>query len=302
MEIYLPIAGISVNLFFLIGLGAVVGFLSGLFGVGGGFLLTPLLIMIGVPPAVAAASSVNQLVATSVSGAYAHKQMGHVDVKLGIVVLLGGIIGGTVGVQAVRLLREGGVLDIVIKLLYVGVLGVIGSFMFYEGIMALRGRTPIGNGFVVKVRDLLCKLPLQTQMEFRTAGIKICPTFPFLLGLLVGVLLAIMGVGGGFLLVPALIYVLGVPTLVSIGTSLFQIVFTTMHVTFMQAILNHNVDIILALLLLVGAVIGAQWGARYCQKVQPDWLRILLAVIIFLIVIVLLVDLVRRPESLVSIG
>ncbi len=302
MEIYLPIAGISVNLFLLIGLGAVVGFLSGLFGVGGGVLLTPLLIMIGIPPAVAAASSVNQLVATSVSGAYAHKRMGHVDVKLGIVVLLGGIIGGTLGVQGVRLLREGGVVDIVIKLLYVGVLGFMGSFMFYEGTMALRGSTPMGNGFLVKVRDALCKLPLHTQVEFRTAGIKVCPVFPFTLGLLVGVLLAIMGVGGGFLLVPALIYVLGVPTLVSIGTSLFQIVFTTMHVTFMQAILNHNVDIILALLLLAGAVMGAQWGARYSQKVQPDRIRILLAIIIFLIVIVLLVDLVRQPKLLVSIG
>jgi uncharacterized membrane protein YfcA len=283
-------------------MGAVVGFLSGLFGVGGGFLLTPLLIMIGIPPSIAAASSVNQLVATSVSGAYAHKRMGHVDVKLGIVVLLGGIIGGTLGVQAVRLLREGGMVDIVIKLLYVGVLGTIGSFMFYEGMMALRGRAPMGNGFLAQVRDALCRLPFQTQMEFRTAGIKICPVFPFALGLLVGVLLAIMGVGGGFLLVPALIYVLGVPTLVSIGTSLFQIVFTTMHVTFMQAILNHNVDMILALLLLVGAVIGAQWGARYSQKVQPDWLRIFLAIIIFLVVVVLLVDLVRKPEFLISIG
>jgi uncharacterized membrane protein YfcA len=302
VEIYLPIAGISVNLFFLIGLGAVVGFLSGLFGVGGGFLLTPLLIMIGIPPSVAAASSVNQLVATSVSGAYAHKQMGHVDVRLGLVILLGGIIGGTLGVQAVLLLREGGVVDIVIKLLYVGVLGFVGSFMFYEGMMALRNHTPMGNGFLVRVRDLLCKLPFQTQMEFRTAGIKVCPVFPFTLGLVVGVLLAIMGVGGGFLLVPALIYILGVPTLVSIGTSLFQIVFTTMHVTFLQAVLNHNVDMILALLLLVGAVLGAQWGARYCQKVQPDRLRIFLAILIFLIVAILLVDLVRKPEFLVSIG
>lgn len=302
MEIYLPIAGISVNLFLLIGLGAVVGFLSGLFGVGGGFLLTPLLIMIGIPPAIAAASSVNQLVATSVSGAYAHKRMGHVDVRLGIVVLLGGIIGGTLGVQWVRLLREGGVLDIVILLLYVGALGGVGSFMFYESIMTLQGKPRQGDGLLVKVRDTICRLPLQTQMDFRTAGIKICPAIPFALGLVVGILLALMGVGGGFLVLPALIYVLGVPTVVAIGTSLFQIVFTTAHVTFMQAIMNHTVDVILAMLLLVGSVIGAQWGARYCQKVQPERLRILLAIVIFLILIVLVVGLVREPALLVSIG
>lgn len=302
MEIYLPIAGMSVNLFLLVGLGAMVGFLSGLFGVGGGFLLTPLLIMIGVPPAVAAASTVNQLVATSVSGAYAHKQMGHVDVKLGIVVLVGGILGGTLGVQGVRLLREGGVLDIVIKLLYVGVLGAMGSFMLYEGIMTLRGNPRHGDGRLVKIRDYICRLPLQTQMDFRTAGIRICPALPFVLGIMVGILSAFMGVGGGFLMVPTLIYVLGVPTLVAIGTDLFQIVFTTVNVTFLQAVTNHTVDIVLAMVLLVGSVIGAQWGARYCQKVQPDQLRVLLAVFIFLIVMVLLADLVRPPELLVSIG
>jgi len=302
MEIYLPIAGISVNLFLMIGLGAIVGFLSGLFGVGGGFLLTPLLMMIGIPPAIAAASTVNQLVATSVSGAYAHKRMGHVDVKLGIVVLLGGIVGGTLGVLGVRLLREVGVLDIVIKLLYVGALGTIGSFMLYEGIMALQGKPRQGNGLWIKVRDTVCKLPLQTQMDFKTAGIKICPALPFGLGVAVGILSALMGVGGGFLMVPALIYVLGVPTVVAIGTDLFQIVFTTMNVTFMQAVTNHTVDVILTMLLLVGSVIGAQWGARYCQKVQPDRIRILLAILIFLIAMVLVVDLVKQPELLVSIG
>jgi uncharacterized membrane protein YfcA len=302
MDIYLPIAGISVNLFLLIGLGAVVGFLSGLFGVGGGFLLTPLLIMIGIPPAIAAASSVNQLVATSISGAYAHKRMGHVDMKLGVVVVLGGIIGGILGVLGVRLLREGGVLDIVIKLLYVGALGTIGGFMLYEGIRALRGKPRQSNGLWIKVRDTLCKLPLQTQMEFSAANIKICPAFPFGLGVVVGILSAFMGVGGGFLLVPALIYVLGVSTVVAIGTDLFQIVFTTMSVTFMQAVTNHTVDVILTMLLIMGSVIGAQWGARYCQRVQPDRIRILLAILIFLITMVLAVDLVKQPELLVSIG
>ena len=302
MEIYLPIAGISANLFLLIGLGIIVGFLSGLFGVGGGILLTPLLIMIGIPPAIATASSVNQLVATSVSGAYAHKRMGHVDVKLGIVILLGGIIGGTLGVHWVRWLQEGGVLDIVILLLYVILLGGVGGYMFYESIMTLQGKPRQGDGLLIKLKDILCRLPLQTQMDFRTAGIKICPTFPFVLGLLVGVLLALMGVGGGFLVIPALIYVLGVPTVVAIGTSLFQIVFTTVHVTFMQAVTNHTVDVVLAMMLLMGSAIGAQWGARYCRKVQPERLRIFLAIVIFLILIVLVVGLVRKPAILVSIG
>lgn len=302
MEIYLPIAGMSVNLLLLVGVGVAVGFLSGLFGVGGGFILTPLLMMIGIPPSVAAASSVNQLVATSVSGAYAHKQMGHVDVKLGIVVLLGGLIGGTLGVQGVRLLREGGILDVVIKLLYVGALGSIGSFMLRESFMTLQGKPRKENGILTRFRDSICKLPLQTRMEFKTAGIAVCPAFPFALGIMVGILLALMGVGGGFLVVPALIYVLNVPTLVAIGTSLFQMVFTTMHVTFMQAVMNHTVDVILAILLVIGSVMGAQWGASYCKKVQPDRLRILLAIFIFLISVVLAVDLVRQPGNFITIG
>ncbi len=302
MEIYLPIAGMSVNFFWIVGLGAVVGFLTGLFGVGGGFLLTPLLIMIGIPPAVAAATTVNQLIATSLSGAYAHQRMGHVDVKLGIVVLFGGLIGGTLGVQAVHILREGAVLDSVILLLYVGFLGTIGGFMLYESMMTVHGRIRGQDGRLARFRDFVCRLPLQTQMDFRTAGIRVCPIFPFGLGLVVGILSALMGVGGGFLMVPALIYGLGVPTVVAIGTDLFQIVFTTMNITFMQAVTNQSVDIVLAMLLLFGSVIGAQFGARYCKRVKAERLRILLALFIFLILIVLVVNLLAEPARRVSIG
>ncbi len=306
MDIYLPIANMSVNVFLLIGLGGLVGFLSGLFGVGGGFLLTPLLIFIGIPPTVAAASDSNQIVAAASSGAYAHSRMGNVDFKMGIILLLGGITGGSIGVQIIKVLAAMGNVDFVIKLVYVIVLGTIGAFMFIESFGALRRSKDITEGAMPLepkesiIRKISTSLPL--QLSFSKSRMTTSAVFPFILGVSVGILAAIMGVGGGFIMVPAMIYILGMPTIVAIGTDLFQIVLTCINVTIQQAIRNHTVDLVLVILLFFGSTIGAQIGARVSRHLRGEQLRILLAVIVLVVMVKMLIGLLVSPDNLIDLA
>jgi len=300
MEIYLPIAGMPVNVFLILGLGALVGVLSGLFGVGGGFLLTPLLIFAGIPPAVAAASDTNQIVAASASGALAHKRLGNVDVKMGVIYLVGGVLGGTAGAQLVRVLRGIGSYDVTMKIVYVIMLTLVGGFMLIESINALRGKKKEADPNKPSAfKRFVQSLPLQT--EFKVSGVRTSIIFVVGLGFLVGVLAALLGVGGGFITMPAMIYLLGMPTIVAIGTDLFQIVFTSMNVTIQQAIANHTVDVVLAILLFCGSTIGAQFGARFSKRFRGEQLRILLAVIVLCVMVKLVFDLVSTPASLVTL-
>lgn len=302
MYIYLPIAGNSINLLLFFGLGAAVGFLSGLFGVGGGFLLTPLLIMFGIPPTVAAATDSNQIVAASTSGTYAHWKMGNVDIKMGIYLLIGGVMGGTVGVQLIKILRATGDADFVIKITYVVMLGVIGSYMFIESLQSLRKARfrevkqaePSTSWFA----KLNAQLPLKTN--FAKSGIEMSVIMPLVLGTMVGILAAIMGVGGGFIMVPVMVYLLRMPMHVVVGTSLFQILFTCINVTFMQAYTNHTVDFILAVILLLGSTIGAQIGAKASRRLKGDQLKILLATIVLLVMFQMLFSLLVKPDYMLS--
>ncbi|MBO8128301.1 MAG: sulfite exporter TauE/SafE family protein [Peptococcaceae bacterium] len=303
MEIYLPIAGMPVNVFLIIGLGAAVGVLSGLFGVGGGFLLTPLLIFSGIPPAVAAASDTNQIVAASASGALAHKRLGNVDMKMGITFLIGGVLGGTFGAQLVRVLRGFGNYDFTMKIIYVIMLALVGGYMLIESINALKGTKKKAaapaeekpSGF----RAFVAKLPFQT--EFKQSGIRTSVLFVVGLGFMVGCLAAMLGVGGGFITMPAMVYLLGMPTIVAIGTDLFQIVFTTINVTIQQAIANHTVDIVLAILLFCGSTLGAQVGARLSKYFKGEQLRIILAIIVLIVMAKLVMSLVMTPDSLIHL-
>ncbi len=306
MDIYLPIAGVNISLFLLIGLGGVVGFLSGLFGVGGGFLLTPLLIFSGIPPTVAAASDSNQIVAAASSGAYAHSRMGNVDFKMGVILLLGGITGGSLGVQIIKVLAAMGNVDFVIKLVYVLVLGTIGAFMFIESFGALRRSKVVAEVALPLepkesvIRKISTRLPFQTN--FGKSRMTTSAIFPFLLGAAVGILAAVMGVGGGFIMVPAMIYILGMPTIVAIGTDLFQIVLTCINVTIQQAIRNHTVDLVLVILLFFGSTVGAQVGARVGRRLRGEQLRILLAAIVLLVMVKMLVALLVAPDNLIDLA
>ncbi len=301
MQIYLPIAEMSVNVFLLLGMGGGVGFLSGLFGVGGGFLMTPLLIFIGVPPAVAVGTEANQIVAASVSGVLAHWRRGNVDFKMGLVLLLGGFSGSTMGVMLFSFLRGLGQIDLVISLSYVIFLGTIGSLMLYESAKTMRRRkTAPGQRRKLHQHTRVHGLPL--KMRFRRSKLYISALLPLTVGFVVGVLAAIMGVGGGFVMVPAMIYLLGMPTNVVIGTSLFQIIFVTANVTFLQAYANQTVDVVLALMLLIGAVIGAQFGARAGAKLPGEELRGLLALMVLAVCGKLFFDLLVTPSDIYSIG
>ncbi|MGH6662311.1 MAG: sulfite exporter TauE/SafE family protein [Rhodospirillales bacterium] len=298
MQIYLPIAELSVNVFLLLGMGGSVGFLSGLFGVGGGFLMTPLLIFIGIPPAVAVATEANQIVASSVSGVLAHWRRGNVDFKMGIVLLAGGVVGSSFGVWLFTLLRGIGQVDLVIKLSYVVFLSVIGGLMFSESIRAMlrrRKQTPTKRHHHYWIHGL----PL--KMRFRKSRLYISALLPLGVGFIVGVLSAIMGVGGGFVMVPAMIYLLGMPTVVVVGTSLFQIIFVTANVTVLQAVSNQTVDVVLAMLLLAAGVIGAQIGAHFGSRMQGEHLRGLLAILVLTVCAKLTYDLVTTPEDLYSL-
>ncbi len=301
MQIYLPIAEMSVNAFLLLGMGGGIGFLSGLFGVGGGFLMTPLLIFIGIPPAVAVGTEANQIVAASVSGVLAHWRRGNVDIKMGLVLLLGGFAGSTLGVMLFSFLRGLGQIDLVISLSYVIFLGIIGALMLYESARTIRRRkTAPGQRRKLHQHTWVHGLPL--KMRFRRSKLYISALLPFTVGFVVGVLAAIMGVGGGFVMVPAMIYLLGMPTNVVIGTSLFQIIFVTANVTFLQAYANQTVDVVLSLILLSGAVIGAQFGARAGAKLHGEELRGLLALMVLAVCGKLFFDLLVTPSDVYSIG
>jgi uncharacterized membrane protein YfcA len=301
-SIYLPIAGNSVNLFMLLGLGGLVGFLSGLFGVGGGFLMTPLLMMIGIPPVVAAASDSNQIVAASTSATYAHYRMGNVDFKMGLLLLIGGVIGGTLGVQLIKILRSLGNADFVIKITYVLMLGVVGFYMFLESLQNLRKR-PVEVKRTESAGPSLYSRVVQAlpwQTEFPKSGVTISLLLPLVLGTFVGILAAIMGVGGGFIMVPVMVYMLRMPMHVVVGTSLFQILFTCINVTIMQAMTNHTVDLILAILLLLGSTIGAQFGARLSRRLKGDQLKIILASVVLLVMVQMLVGLIIPPHVMLA--
>src|SRR4051794_30301146 len=289
MDVYLPIAEISLDLFVLLGLGGLVGFLSGVFGVGGGFLMTPLLIFIGVPAAVAVASSANQLVGASVSGVLAHWRRGNVDFKMGTILLAGGVLGSLFGVWVFGLLRRIGQIELVINGCYIVLLGTLGALMLIEsGRAILRRRRPGVSRRKLHQHTWMHGLPLKTR--FRRSKLYISALLPLGLGFGIGILSAIMGVGGGFVMVPAMIYTLGMPTAVVPGTSLFQIIFVAASVTVLQAVNNHTVDAFLTLLLLVGGVIGAQIGTRFGSRLRGDQLRALLALIVLTVAVKLLVD------------
>jgi uncharacterized membrane protein YfcA len=301
MQIYLPIAEVSLNVFILLGMGGGVGFLSGLFGVGGGFLMTPLLIFSGVPPIVAVATEANQIVASSVSGALAHWRRGNVDIKMGLVLLAGGVVGSTLGVWFFALLRELGQVDLVIQGSYVIFLGIIGSLMLVESLRTIRRqRKPGGSRRKLHQHNWMHGLPF--KMRFRRSKLYISALLPFSIGVLVGILSAIMGVGGGFIMVPAMIYLLGMPTSVVVGTSLFQIIFVTANVTFLQSWQNQTVDIMLALVLLIGGVIGAQLGTRAGVYVKGEYLRSLLALMVLAVCAKIVFDLTVTPNDIYSLG
>jgi uncharacterized membrane protein YfcA len=297
MDIYLPIAEVSLDIFVLLGLGGAIGFLSGVFGVGGGFLLTPLLILIGVPPAVAVASSANQLVGASVSGVLAHWRRGHVDFKMGFTLLVGGLAGSCLGIWLFTIFTRLGQIELVISLCYVVLLGTLGLMMGVESARAiLRQRRPGTARRKLHRHTWLHGLPLKTR--FRRSQLYISALLPIGLGFAVGVLSAIMGIGGGFLIVPAMIYTLGMPTSMVPGTSLLQITFVAANVTLLQAYTNHTVDAVLALLLLVGGVVGAQFGTRFGMKLRGEQLRFLLALLVLAVAAQLARDLTIRPHDL----
>lgn len=305
-HMYLPIAGNSVNIIIIFGLGGFVGLLSGIFGVGGGFLMTPLLIMFGIPPTVAAASDSNQIVGASTSGTLAHWRLGNVDFKMGFLLLIGGIIGGTVGVQIIKVLRATGNADFLISITYVLMLGGVGSYMFVESLQALRRDKDKGKDIASEAKPkkksgyarMLGKLPWQSR--FHKSGIEISLLLPLIFGTLVGILAAIMGVGGGFIMVPVMVYMLRMPMHVVVGTSLFQILFTCINVTIMQANSNHTVDFVLALLLLLGSTIGAQIGTRVSKKLKGDQLKILLATLVLLVCAKMLAGLLLPPDIMIA--
>ncbi|MDP3298060.1 MAG: sulfite exporter TauE/SafE family protein [Thermodesulfovibrionia bacterium] len=300
MYFYLPVALTSINILIPIGLGLAVGLLSGLFGVGGGFLMTPLLIMLGIPATVAAATDSNQIVAASTSGTYAHWKVGNVDFKMGFYLLIGGFTGGLFGVQTIKILRAMGNADFVIKMTYVLMLGIVGTYMFIESLQSIRKKEAIKEEQKCesKTAKLLKSLPFQTHFE--KSGVTHSAILPIIFGGIVGILAAIMGVGGGFLMVPVMIYLLRMPMHVVVGTSLFQILFTCIEVTFLQAYTNHTVDFILAVLLLVGSTVGAQIGAVFGRKLKGEQLKILLAVIVLAVTVKIIFELTLTPSLLLS--
>lgn len=301
MSIFLPVAGITINLFVLVGAGAGVGFLSGLLGVGGGFLLTPILIFIGIPPTVAAASDSCQIVAASASGTAAHFRLGNVDLKMGGILLLGGLAGGAVGVEIIKVLRTLGNADLLITLTYIVVLGAVGGSMFIASMQSLRrGAVVMKAHRPVKRRSLLAKLPF--QVDFPRSKVQHSVFVPFFLCSLVGMLAAIMGVGGGFMMVPMMVYLLRMPPHVAVGTDLFQILFTCAGVTYMQATTNHTVDLVLALVLAAGSTVGAQLGARVSRYLRGDQLLIILASLALLVVGKMLVGLVTAPSAMLDVS
>ncbi|MBV8937553.1 MAG: sulfite exporter TauE/SafE family protein [Alphaproteobacteria bacterium] len=301
MDIYLPIAEVSLDIFVLLGLGAAVGFLSGVFGVGGGFLLTPLLIFIGVPPTVAVASSANQLVGASVSGVLAHWRRGNVDFKMGYVLLVGGLMGSLLGVWIFTLLKRLGQIELTISICYVLLLGALGALMMIESARALlRLHQPGVSRRRLHQHTWMHGLPLKAR--FRRSRLYISALLPVGIGFVIGVFSAILGIGGGFIMVPAMIYMLGMPTSVVPGTSLLQIIFVAANVTVLQAYTNHTVDAVLALVLLVGGVVGARIGTRFGTRLRGEQLRLLLALMVLAVAAKLAFDMTVPPADLYSIA
>ena len=302
MDVYLPIANLSVNGLVIVLLGGLTGLLSGMFGVGGGFLTTPLLIFYGVPPTVAAASAASQVTGASVSGVFAHSRRGGVDYQMGGVLVAGGIVGTGVGSLLFRLLSALGQIDTVIDILYVVLLGSIGSLMARESIQSMRAAR---GGLPQPARKrrhhpLVAHLPL--RWRFYRSGLYISPLAPLLLGLVTGIATMLMGIGGGFMMVPAMLYILGMSANVVVGTSLFQILFVTMATTMMHALTTKAVDLVLAVLLLIGSVSGAQIGAQLAQKVNPVHLRLLLAVIVLLVAARMVLGLTYHPDEIFTVN
>jgi len=301
MHVYLPIAGLSVNMLVIVLLGGGVGLLSGMFGVGGGFLTTPLLIFYGIPPTVAVASSATQITGASVSGVLAQMRRKGVDFHMGGVMVAGGIVGSGLGALLFRLLQKIGQIDTVIALTYVVLLGSIGALMARESIGTImayrRGETPRHN--MRRHHPLIAMLPM--RWRFYRSGLYISPLAPFLLGMMTGVLTVSLGVGGGFIMVPAMIYLLGMAAQVVVGTSLFQILFVTAATTMIHAVTTQSVDIVLALLLLVGSAVGAQIGSRFAMKLRPEWLRLLLALLVLAVAFRMAAGLTWRPGEIYSV-
>ncbi len=301
MQIYLPIAEVSVDALLLLAIGGMVGMLSGMFGVGGGFILTPLLFFIGIPPAVAVASAANQIAGSSFSAFLTHLRRRTVDIKMGLVLLAGGMLGSLIGVQIFTLLRRSGQFEVVVSLLYVGLLGTIGGMMLNESIRAIRRRNDPNALLIPRKRHTWAHgLPL--KMRFRASQLYVSAIPPFAVGALVGVLAAVMGVGGGFIMVPAMIYLIGMPTKVVVGTSVFQFLFVTGFTTILHAVQSGTVDVMLALILLIGGVIGAQIGVTAATRLRPEQLRILLALLVLAVGAKLFLDLVITPAELYSIA
>ena len=304
---YLPIAGNSVNIFLILGLGVFVGLLSGIFGVGGGFLMTPLLMMFGIPPTVAAASDSNQIVGASTSGTIAHMRLGNVDIPMGVMLLIGGIAGGTLGVQIIKLLKAMGNADFLIAITYVIMLGGVGGYMFWESLQGLKKEkeyVPAAQSEQkaapgTEKKSFIQRLPF--QYSFEKSGCEISMLLPLAFGILVGILAAIMGVGGGFIMVPVMVYLLRMPMHVVVGTSLFQILFTCVNVTVMQAWSNHTVDFVLAVLLLLGSTIGAQIGTAVSKRLNADQLKIMLASLVLLVCAKMMAGLLMTPTIMVAL-
>ena len=299
MDLYLPIAEMSVNALVIIALGGLVGFLSGMFGVGGGFLTTPLLIFYGIPPAIAVASAATQVTGSSVSGALTYLRRDQVDLKMGAVLVAGGLFGSVAGSFVFRWLKSLGQVDVTIAIIYVIFLGTVGGLMLKEAIAALRPQDPGKPRRVRNHNPLVATLPM--KMRFPRSGVYISPLAPFLVGAGIGILTVIMGVGGGFIMVPAMLYLLGMSAGVVVGTSLFQIVFVTAVATLLHATQSQTVDILLALLLLIGGVVGAQLGARAAQGLPPERLRLFLALLVLAVAVRLAIGLTWTPRELFSI-
>jgi uncharacterized membrane protein YfcA len=302
LQVYLPVAEISVNLLVMVGLGAAIGFLSGMFGVGGGFLLTPLLMFSGIPTAIAVATGANQIVASSVSAGLVQWRRGNIDFRMGWVLIAGGTVGAVGGVFLVGLLSRLGHADVFISLTYVTFLGVIGSLMLSESIRAIL-RVRAGEPAMLRkpgTHSWLHGLPF--KMRFHRSRLYISAIPPLVLGMIVGLLASILGAGGGFIIVPAMIYLLRMPTHVVIGTSLFQIIFVTAIITLLYATMDRSVDVVLAFILVIGGVIGGQLGANAGQRVKGEHLRLLLAAIVLAVAIRLLLGLIMQPTDLYSLA
>tara|TARA_A100001037_G_scaffold94212_1_gene85703 strand:- start:880 stop:1794 length:915 start_codon:yes stop_codon:yes gene_type:complete len=300
MSIYLPIAEININIFLIVFIGMLVGALSGLFGVGGGFLMTPLLIFLGIPPVVAVGSEAPHVLASSVSGVIAHWRKKNVDFKMGFFLLSGGLVGSTVGVNLFKLLKTYGQIDIVIQFLFVIFLGFIGMSMAFESAKTTIKNYRTTSAIRTKLHQHSWIHGLPFKLRFHRSKLYISAIPPILIGFFVGVLSAMMGVGGGFIMIPAMVYILGMSTNVVVGTSLFQIIFVTANSTFFQSYLNQTVDIVLSALMILGGVIGAQIGVRIGTKLKAEYLRGILAILVLLVCAKILTDLILTPSDLFS--